>query len=272
MNYNRLLIIIALLLPACWPSHKAPDVIIESHSFADIYTYITPNDYNRATLLVLDIDNTILRPITHLGSDQWFYAMVAKKESEGLSHFEAVNATLPLWFIIQESVDIIPVESITPSIIADLQKRGVTVIALTARSLTVAHRTVQQLQSIGINLSSNLPHECPIKYGDDQPALYIDGIIFVGNHDKGEVLAYWLSQINYTPKKVIFVDDKLKNIHSVEKAINKCGYPFIGLRYGYLDEYIKTIDINQVEKEYKSFIHKHHNHPSISHPIPHGAA
>ncbi len=271
MKYSRSLLVLVVILPACWQTQPPLDYIVESNTIAAVFNYLHPQDYTKNTLVILDIDNTVLRPSTHLGSDEWFYAMVGKKEQQGMNHQDAIDHVLPTLIYLQDTITVVPVEPDTVPIINKIQNNNITVIALTARSLDLAHRTVQQIHSLGIDLSSNLPHECPIQYGDGKPALYIDGIIFVGNHDKGEVLAHWLSQINYTPTKVIFIDDKLKNVTSVEKAMRAKHIPFIGIRYSHLDEYIQNINLDTIDKEYKTLLKRNKNHPTLLHSISGGA-
>ena len=238
--------------------------IVETNKIEDIYTYLKPDDYNAKTLIIFDIDNTLLKTKSHLGSDQWFYATVHYHENKGMSHQDAINATLPHLLQIMFHSWMLPVEPATVKIVNNLQKRGTTVIALTARSLDLTYRTIEQLDHVGIHFIGKGPAKCPIKYGSAQPALYINGIIFCGNYDKGEVLAYWLTQINYHPRKVIFIDDKMKNIKSVEEALHKRGYPFVGIRYGYLDDFIKTINQEVIEKELNEFIKQYPESRPIS--------
>ncbi len=236
---------------------NAPDIIVESKNITEIYTYIKPNEYNKDLLVIFDIDNTIAKPPTNLGSDQWFYAMKKKLEEIGKSDQESIDLLLPHYIQIQHHTWLIPVEKDTVQVINNLQKKGVSVIALTARSLELTQRTIEQLHHLGIYFTKTDPHECPLKYGDKKPGLYIDGIIFSGNYDKGEMLVNWFKQIKYRPKKIIFIDDKLKNIHSVEKALHNRDYPFIGIRYGYTDEQARNFSLESIADEQKQFFTEH---------------
>ncbi len=247
---------IGLYLVYSW-SQRIPDIIVESKNITDIYTYIKSNEYNKDLLVIFDIDNTIAKNPTDFGSDQWFYAMWKQLIASGKSDQQALETLLPMVFHVQFNTWLVPVEKNTIEVIDNLQKKGVTVIALTARSLELAHRTIEQLHHIGIYFTKTDPYECPIKYGDKKPGLYIDGIIFSGNYDKGEMLVNWFKQIKYRPKKVIFIDDKLKNLRSVEKALHNRDYPFIGIRYGYADDQIRNFSLESIADEQKQFFEKH---------------
>lgn len=57
------------------------------------------------------------------------------------------------------------------------------------------------------------------------------GIIFTAGIDKGVVLEYVLHQYNYYPKSIIFVDDYLPNLESLNKLCNKLKINFHGFYY-----------------------------------------
>ena len=164
-------------------SQRVPDVIVESKRITDIYSYIKPHEYNKDLLVIFDIDNTIARPPTDLSSDQWFYAMVHQLEASGKSHQEAINLVLPLFIHIQRDTWLVPVEKDTIPVINALQEKGVSVMALTARSLEVTYRTLEQL------------------------------------HDRD--------------------------------------YPFIGIRYGYMDDRVRNFSLASIADEQAQFFDKH---------------
>lgn len=57
------------------------------------------------------------------------------------------------------------------------------------------------------------------------------GIIFTAGVDKGIVLNYMLNKYNYYPKNILFVDDDLTNLHSIENLCKKLGVNFYGFHY-----------------------------------------
>lgn len=254
----RITLLIAIIIvafrfsPQFWQPEK-PAIVIESPTIQTIFSLIKPTEYNESTCVIFDIDNTLARPHGHLGSDQWFRWLIDQYEKSGKSRHEAVELVMPRLLEIMNYIWMEPVESITPQVIKELQERGVTVIALTARSLDLTYRTISQLDHIGITFAVKGPRHCPIIYGTGKPALYIDGILFSGNYKKGEVIAHWFDQINYHPKKVIFVDDLLHNIESVKEALHRYHYSFIGIRYSHLDPFVKTFDPQELEEEYVAF-------------------
>ena len=55
-----------------------------------------------------------------------------------------------------------------------------------------------------------------------------DGIILTAEVDKVVVLEYMLRMRKYSPKSIIFIDDQLKNLESLEKFCNKLKIKFHG--------------------------------------------
>ncbi|MDR0296913.1 MAG: DUF2608 domain-containing protein [Rickettsia sp.] len=58
-----------------------------------------------------------------------------------------------------------------------------------------------------------------------------EGVILTANVDKGAVLENILHKKNYYPKTIIFVDDVLENIESVEKICTKLQINFYGFEF-----------------------------------------
>ena len=140
-------------------------------------------------------------------------------------------------------------------------------IALTARSLDLTYRTIEQLAEVGIHFNGTGLFECPIVYGDGKPALYMNGVLFCGNHAKEKVLLNWLDQINYHPSKIIFIDDKMKNVTAVGNALAKHQFKYVGMRYAYLDEHKAKVSQEVIDKELKEFAQEYPDARPIA-PMP----
>jgi hypothetical protein len=76
---------------------------------------------------------------------------------------------------------------------------------------------------------------------------------------KGEVLKAFLDYAELSPKKIIFVDDKEKNLKSVEAFAREAKIPFIGFQYtaivdrskSLLNEKRAQLQFEVLEKEHK---------------------
>ncbi len=197
-----------------------------------------------STLLVVDIDNTLIEPEGNLGSDQWYYFLVRKYVQLDHMSGKAANETaMQVWNQAQWLVKIRPVEKDTPALIKQLQSKGVRVMGLTARTVDIVDKTFAQLKSIGISLNQPPIHDKPVDFHLDDLARFENGILFVGEqNDKGEALVQFLRRSHYLPAKIIFIDDKLRHVENVEKALSKTGARFLGFRYGAADEKVRLFN------------------------------
>ncbi|MGA8165557.1 MAG: DUF2608 domain-containing protein [Waddliaceae bacterium] len=125
-----------------------------------------------------------------------------------------------------------PVEPMTPEVIHQLQERGILLLGLTAGSSKIAKKRVHQLASIAIDLSKSTVYPEEIEFKSKYPAKFLEGIIFAGSrNDKGKTLFCLLDHIRLKPKKILFIDDQIHNVRSVDAAAKKRQIPFLGLYY-----------------------------------------
>lgn len=218
----------------------------ESMTIVDVLDYIDLNNPVdcQNTLVIFDIDNTLAAPAGVLGSDQWFEYMVSKWVQKGLTVDQAVSAVLPTYLMVHFRAGLEPIEECTVAIIHRLQAAGVRVMCLTTRSFFMAVCAEQQLARIGLRFA--LPEvdsmEEIIIGATCYPALYLGGILFCGANTKSSMLKLFFDQIRYQPGKIIFMDDKHKNIMCLENAFTDSGIEYIGLRYGACDERVKAFN------------------------------
>ncbi len=93
---------------------------------------------------------------------------------------------------------------------------------------------IARLNSLGIDFSAHntLPDVQfqNIDSREGRPVIK-SGIIFTGYADKGTVLRAVLRKFSLHPKKIIFIDDKLANLQSVEAVALQHKIEFIGVEY-----------------------------------------
>lgn len=237
-------------------SNRQQGLIVESDHLAAILEYIDPV----GTLVIFDIDNTLAHPTQELSSDEWFSYLVDKKVAEGFDYLTSVDYILPKAFYAQFSIPLEPTEPHIPELIAYLIDENVAVMALTSRSIFIAERTVEQLDNI--NITFFIPNISPddLVLSMKDPSFYKQGILFGGNNDKGQVLNYFFKTMKYYPKKIIFIDDKMKNLLSVEKAVSACGIPFVGIRYSGSDARVKNFNPAKSEAQWRALKQKNSWH------------
>ncbi len=212
--------------------------IIETAHFCDLQKHITKD-----TLVILDIDDTLLITEQMLGCDEWFMTRLAHWQETGLSKQDSLERSLAEWEAVRHLTRMQIVENGTDSIVGAMQSDGYTVMGLSTQGLALATRTKQQLRDNNIDLSKTSPHktdECVNVSG--HTALYRSGILFTSGCPKGEALFLLLDKIGYTAKRIVFINDKATHLQDVEAVAQEKGVPFIGLRYSYSDAKKKAFD------------------------------
>ncbi|MCB1136727.1 MAG: DUF2608 domain-containing protein [Chlamydiia bacterium] len=195
------------------------------------------------TLVIFDIDNTLIETKQTLGSDQWFNQTLERRLKAGQDFDEALQEVLNLWWRIIQVSDFRTVETSTAEVVFEAQERAAAVIGLTSRGPELKEQTHQALRSLDLNLA-----RAPIGTGFGevkgfQGPCYWDGVFFCDGKPKGKVLQTVMDEIRALGvSKVIFVDDTARHIHSVEQLIEGEGLDYLGLRYGVVDERVENFD------------------------------
>ena len=229
--------------------------IIESNRLNAVLDYITSLN----TLVIFDIDNTLAHPTQELSSDEWFCYMVESKMAQGFDYLTAVYYALPKTYYAQFNIPLEPTEQYIPELITELINNNVAVMALSTRSLFTAERSLEQLDNININFYVPRINPDDLVLPMHYPCFYKRGILFGGNNDKGEALLSLLDMMNYYPDTIIFVDDKMKYLLSVEKALQNHTIRFIGIRYSGCDERVKNFDPTKCNAQWQALKQRNRN-------------
>lgn len=135
------------------------------------------------------------------------------------------------------------VDQKSPFLIQNIQARGIPVIALTAletgtygKIINMEDWRLNRLKHFGIDFTVSFQDFNPLyltelsPYNDHYP-LFKNGVLFTNLRPKGEVLTTFLRKIDWKPTKLLFIDDSLSQIQSVESAAEALGIEFIGFHY-----------------------------------------
>ncbi|MCH9634072.1 MAG: hypothetical protein S4CHLAM7_08100 [Chlamydiae bacterium] len=221
--------------------------ILEINNLAEALPYVDED-----TLVVLDIDDTLMVPAQMLGGDCWFRFSLKELQELGLSFEEALAKILPEYMLLQHITEVLPAEMETASVVHQFQKKGHKVIGLTTRSTELAYRTIEELKSLDIDLSKvPLFHE-ETYLSTAFPLCYIEGILFTQLRHKGQALRELCDFLGFGLKKVIFINDKLKYLEQLEDTFSGTDVDYIGFRYGACDHDIEEYDpaLANIQKKY----------------------
>lgn len=195
----------------------------------DIESHVEPG-----TWVLLDLDNTVMHSATQWGHSDWFYSFMDQRTASGASHDDAVRELYPEWRVSQAAIPTIATDESVVAMIDRLQAKGVKVMGVTHRQRYIMDATLRQLAGVGIDFRKTAPHSNWEWFDRDEPAVYRDGVLFVADYnDKGELIKEFLSRLGDHPWKVLFVDDSLRNVESVERAFARDATKVVGVHYRY---------------------------------------
>ncbi len=206
-------------------------LIIEAPHFKDLVVHARSD-----TLLVLDIDDTLLITAQMLGCDEWFQDRLSLHQQEGNSKEVVLEQALAEWEAVRHLTAMEIVESSAEKIIRDLQAKGYAIMGLTTQGLSLATRTVLQLQDkqIDLSLTAPFPEDCLFQ-NDHHGVLYRKGILFTSGSHKGKALFTLMDRMGKRFRKIVFLNDKASHLAEVELVAKEREVEFVGLRYAYSD-------------------------------------
>ncbi|MCK4517196.1 DUF2608 domain-containing protein [Candidatus Babeliales bacterium] len=209
-------------------------LVVESKAMLDILDHVTPR-----SLVVWDLDAVIMEPVQMLGNDSWAYYEGDKYIDRCGDVKKGLDAFWPTWFRVQEKVTVKLVEKSFLDVYKKIALRNAKNIGFTARGIPLVERTKVQLSSIGVDLEKN--NWSSKKEVSSDLFSFKHGTLFGAiGCDKGACLKSFFNKIKQQPIKIVFIDDRTKNIVSLQKMCREERIPFVGIRYGGADESIKN--------------------------------
>jgi hypothetical protein len=197
------------------------------------------------TLVIFDMDWVIWE-----STDRAFHADIREAvkpimesfkkyfEKQNQDEKEALDAAL--W-----KIDAQPVDSKMPLLINVLQSRGIKTLLLTANLNgkvadieSVESLCYRKLKNFGIDFKQSWKNLNRIDFKETEVKgkklipFFGNGMIFTCMVPKGEILRDFLGKLpQYKFKKIVFIDDRMKNLESVRKVSEEIGIRFIGIEY-----------------------------------------
>jgi hypothetical protein len=221
--------------------------VVEASCFKEISKHVSKD-----TVVLLDIDDTLLIPCQMLGIDDWFNLRWKKHQAAGLNSEAALEKALAEWESVRHITQMKTVEKDTDAVVQELQKNGHLVMGLTTQGLALATRTVQQLTQNKIDLSVTAPtkEDCYVNLSG-KSVLFRKGVLFTSASHKGEAFFKFCDSVGLKPKKVVFINDKATHLVEIEKTAEERGVEFVGLRYAYADKHKAAFRADIAELQFK---------------------
>jgi hypothetical protein len=241
-------LLLIALLPACAAhaprSAVAPvSEVRTTRDLADIGPALAES--KRRTLLVLDIDDTLLTATGFFGSDRW-YEWQAKTLKDGDP--DKVPCLFDVISLNYEAAEQQPTQPDGPALVDALK---VDTLMLTSRNPLYRGGTLRTLRDAGYAL--------PAPLGDSPDGLswefrkapgarvsrvvYDEGIFMTTGQDKGLVLLDLLRRLGRSYERVVLVDDGEVNITNMQAALRDAGIDYLGLHYTRVDKTVRPQDV-----------------------------
>jgi hypothetical protein len=183
----------------------------------------------KRTLLVLDIDDTLLTSPEFFGSDGWYEWQRALPDGNP----DKIRCLYDVIAMNYESGVQVATQADGPSIINSLKFDK---IIQTSRSLASRAATIRELLDAGYDLPPTLAQKIDGKLYQLNPAdpksatiSYHRGIYMGGGQDKGTLLSRLIDEGSLQYDRIVFVDDGFKNIESMRVAMEARKVEYRGL-------------------------------------------
>lgn len=207
-----------------------------------------------STLFLIDIGGTLLvhkDAVLHVGHEKWRSQWYQKHYpnltlEEKIPLIRTVETDTRSWALSNND---------WPNLLEDAQERKIKTVAFTKCLLdpSINHLRLNWLKSFGLDFSDDLSE---LAY-QNELFVYTCGVIQTDQKLKGPVLKEVLGKLKELPKRVVFIDDRMAQLKSVEETCKEMNIPFIGFHYTafenppHLDEAIAHEQLETLIKEHR---------------------
>lgn len=205
-----------LLLLSCFVLFSSSLIGREHERWDSLAALVAREGVSPSTLLIFDLDETLIRYPGDLGSTAWFeeeWERASSQSAPAMAYFHQLAAFLA------EHLPVVPVEAELPERIQQLQEEGITLMGITSRELfhpalaDWPRKTIEQVEAAGFDLSRTAPL---LATEEEGIPLYQSGILFCGKKGKGEVLRQFLEKIGKEATCDIWlIDDRESELEAV---------------------------------------------------------
>lgn len=221
--------------------------IQQTHYVREILKYTRFN-----SLLLFDLDNTLIEAKTALGSDQWFTKLYYEASCTIDNRALAFEMTIAIYHAIQDFIKAQQVEQVSIDLIKAFQDIGLPVIAITARDINMEETTLRQLQDNHLDFTKGgsfytFKHVLGTPENSLNTAFFSNGILYCDGKNKGKCLDAFLNNNAIHPRHIIMIDDKLKHLEHVGEIAGTKNIDFHGFRYGFLDSKVQSLDWHETK-------------------------
>lgn len=220
------------------------------------------------SLVVFDLDNTLLTMNDYLGGVAWYDWQQLLEETEEIKEPGEIEDELAVQGILYASRDMSLTEPGVPELVTRLQDRGVDVVVLTARGPAFRSATLDQLERNGIRIDRIADCGPPLcarrgvvdaaavealaveRFGDERllalqfnsgrPLSAGNGVVMLAGQRKGIALVLLLDSLPARYEQVIMIDDSATNVTDVNAVAPEVRAALRVYRYTRYDEKVEA--------------------------------
>lgn len=226
MQRNRLFVLALVGALFCAP-FLVPMECTSINDLNYIIEQLQPGD-----CLIVDVDDTLITPQAMMFRPQspyhTFLDKIKKEKPQNLTDI------LSTWRLNRK---VCLVEPQWPEILANLIKKGVTVLALTqvntgkfGKIASMEKWRANELTKLNLIFSPFAVDEIETIIADGEPATLHKGILSTGSHTKAAVLEAFINKYPH-PSKIVFIDDRLQQVECIFEFCKKLNIPYEGIHY-----------------------------------------
>ena len=257
--------IVICILSIC---HLANAKILTINQLSEILPEIKKS--NSSTLLLFDIEDVLIVPLPEYDMHHPYRKLLLSQYKKTLSKqqidemLSIVLANRKVKFVDKDTAkifDYIKKHHIPATILTKCSTKSYGVIA------NMADFRMNEIKKLGLDFAQLSPFTKDAILPDmvtDGPEKQVKtpiikaGMIFTSRLNKAKVLEVILKQYNFYPTKIIFIDDKLKNLHALEDLSKKLHIDFVGYEFTGAQNLPKySIDVQKEESCFHTLREQH---------------
>lgn len=216
-------------------------------------------------LIVTDVKGVLFYQSDSLISpnhkDRYMSFLDRVKEESGKQRRDMLDS------IVRKSYVPVPVDQGLLDLLNEKRADGANFIALTSGRTgpygAIKDRTqmrLERLEALGINFGTNFARTSAnlevSEMAEGKPSYFRNNVIFVNRNSKGESLLLLLKLLEFKPRKLIVIDNEMRQVDDIRKFVESEVTEFIGIHYtkvfehhaGPLDEKIAQKQLAYLER------------------------
>ena len=268
LNQIKLSIMIGFMVFIALFFFEANAQIVQASSVNEIKKYISQFD-SEDTLVLFDLDYVLFAPRDRV------LRYAGEKNNYRSKHFKAIfkdcqgkeialgESKVPMAeYLISQILSSSSLELVStdmPSFVNELDFQKITIVGFTANG-SGKYGIVQNEAELHLSRLKSLGYHFIKDNGDLLKGSFpecISRVIFTNKTDKGKVILGFLEQLNKGRKNIIFVDDRLKNLISVQNTLKDHQINYLGIHYTELEDKNEVLNQDIADKQFQVLYQEH---------------